>query len=93
MSSFFDIGLVEHIGQDNQILKLEKLLDWSKFSKNPKDVHSKDGPTGYDTLQMSKCLLLQSWHSLSDPGLENAVRLPPLLTQMHALEKSLMRSF
>jgi len=74
MSSFFDIGLVDHIGQDNQILKLEKLLDWSKFSKYLKNVHSKDGPTGYDTLQMFKCLLLQSWHSLSDPGLENALR-------------------
>ncbi len=32
------------------------------------------GPEGYSPVQMFKCLLLQSWHSLGDPGLEQSLR-------------------
>lgn len=74
MSSFFDLGLDSHLGGDNQLLKLERLLDWSLFSPILWDVHSVDGPTGYDPVQMFKCLLLAAWHSLSDPGLEQSLR-------------------
>lgn len=74
MSSFFDLGLDVHLGDDNQLLKLERLLDWSLFSPILADVHSVDGPTGYDPVQMFKCLLLGAWHSLSDPGLEQSLR-------------------
>lgn len=74
MSSFFDLGLDGHLGGDNQLLKLERLLDWSLFSPILSDVHSADGPTGYDPVQMFKCLLLGAWHSLSDPGLEQSLR-------------------
>lgn len=55
-------------------MKVEKLLKWYRFSKILKDVHSDLGPEGYDVFQMFKCLLLQSWHSLSAPGLEQALR-------------------
>ena len=74
MMSFFEIGLASHLGKDNQLVKLGKLLDWRRFSDILKGVHKEDGPTGYDTLKMFKCLLLQSWHSLSDPALEQSLR-------------------
>jgi IS5 family transposase len=32
------------------------------------------GPQGYHPLSLFKALILQVWHSLSDPGLEEALR-------------------
>ena len=74
MASFFEIGLSAHLGKENQLVKLGKLLDWQRFSAILQDVHKEDGPTGYDTLKMFKALLLGQWHSLSDPGLEQSLR-------------------
>lgn len=74
MSSFFDIGLSEHLGSKNQLLKLEKLLDWSQFSSLLRDVHKPDGPIGYNPVMMFKCLILASWHNLSDPAMEQSLR-------------------
>jgi len=74
MASFFDLDLSRHLGSDGHLVKIDKLLKWYRFSKILKGVHSELGPTGYDILQMFKCLLLQSWHNLSDPGLEQALR-------------------
>ncbi len=74
MSSFFDLGLASHLGKDNQLIKLSNLLNWNCFTRLLKDVHKEDGRTGYDTLKMFKCLLLGQWHSLSDPALEQSLR-------------------
>ena len=74
MNSFFDMGLEEHLGKETHLMKISSLLNWAKFSKILRDVHSDLGPEGYDPLQMFKCLLLQAWHSLSDPGLEQSLR-------------------
>lgn len=73
MASFFELDLERHLGFDGHLMKIDKLLKWYRFSKVLKDVHSDLGPEGYDVLQMFRCLLLQSWHSLSDPGLEHAL--------------------
>ena len=32
------------------------------------------GPTGYNPLKMFKAILLGQWHNLSDPGLEESLR-------------------
>jgi IS5 family transposase len=74
MASFFELDLENHLGVEGHLIKISKLLQWSGFSKILKDVHSDFGPEGYDPIQMFKCLLLQSWHSLSDPGLEQSLR-------------------
>jgi len=74
MASFFEIGLAAHLGKENQLVKLGKLLDWGCFFTILQGVHKEDGPTGYDTLKMFKALLLGQWHSLSDPGLEQSLR-------------------
>ena len=74
MASFFELDLDNHLGAGGHLMKLDKLLKWYRFSKILKGVHSDLGPEGYDPVQMFKCLLLQSWHSLSDPGLEQSLR-------------------
>ncbi len=44
MTSFFELGLSDHLSSENQLLKLDKLIDWSQLMPYLKDVHSKDGP-------------------------------------------------
>ncbi len=74
MSSFFSHGVKEHLGTGNQLMKLSAMLDWSAFAPFLSDIHSQRGPTGYAPLMMFKTLLLGQWHSLSDPALEEALR-------------------
>ena len=74
MGSFFEVGVKEHLGLDNQLVKLGKLIDWNKFTPLLKNVHKEEGPRGYDPLKMFKSLILGQWHSLSDPGLEQSLR-------------------
>ena len=74
MLSFFDLDLERHLGVEGHLIKISKLLKWYRFLHILKDVHSDLGPEGYNVLQMFKCLLLQSWHSLSDSGLEHSLR-------------------
>lgn len=74
MNSFFDVGVEQHIDKNGILSKIDALLNWHQIEKILGDVHSDLGRTGYDVVQLLKCLLLQSWHSLSDPGLEDALR-------------------
>ena len=73
MSSFFDVGVERHIDKNGVLSKIDALINWGKIEKILKGVNSDLGRTGYDIVQLFKCLLLQSWHSLSDPGLEEAL--------------------
>jgi len=73
MRSFFDIGVEEHIDKNGILSKIDALINWRRIEEILGDVHSDLGRTGYDVVQLFKCLLLQNWHSLSDPGLEDAL--------------------
>lgn len=77
--SFFALGAKDRIGKDHYLLKLKKIIDWSYLEKKLKGIHlnelnSKGGPKAYSNLSMFKAVLLGQWHSLSDPGLEEALR-------------------
>jgi len=74
MASFFDVGVEHHIDRNGVLSKIDALINWRRIEKILGDVHSDLGRTGYDVVRLFKCLLLQSWHSLSDPGLEEALR-------------------
>ncbi len=80
MVSFFDIGAEARLGQDNKLVKLSRLLNWEKIERALSKVHERDnkevchGGFSYNKLKMYKALLLKEWHSLSDPGLEEALR-------------------
>ena len=50
---------------------INELIDWGRIESMLKDIHSKpQGEKAWPPLMMFKALLLQSWYSLSDPGLE-----------------------
>jgi transposase, IS5 family len=74
MSSFFEIGLERHIDVNSVLSKIDKLINWDKVRAILGEVHSPLGRCGYDVLALFKCLLLQNWHSLSDAGLEDALK-------------------
>ena len=55
--------------------RIEKAFDWSSFEALLSPIHgSATGAPGYPPLTMFKILLLQQWHTLSDPAAEEAVR-------------------
>ena len=74
MKIIFEQDLNAHL-KTNKLMKIDKILDWGRIESILDDVHSHLGPTGYDVVKMFKCLLIQSWHNLSDPGLEESLRL------------------
>lgn len=79
MGSLFEIGSEERL-KGNQLIKLERLIDWGRIERILNKVHKRDenptnGGFSYNKLGMFKAVLLGQWHSLSDPGLEEAIRI------------------
>ncbi len=77
--SFFLLGANERIGKKNKLMKLSKLLDWSRVAKHLKgfhknELHSLGGPKSYNNLSMFKAILLSQWYSLSDMSLEESLK-------------------
>ena len=61
--------------QKSPLIRMSGLIDWERLRKKMGDLgRSGYGPEAYDPLKMLKALILQGWHSLSDPGLEEALR-------------------
>ena len=57
--------------QNNLLMKLNDLVNWEDIGVIlGKMDRSGYGPQGYPPLSLFKVLILQAWHSLSDPGLE-----------------------
>lgn len=62
--------------ENNPLLKLNELIDWEALGKIMENMgRSGYGPQGYPPVSLFKALILQAWHSLSDPGLEEALRI------------------
>ena len=73
-TSFIDAYLPAGFGRNARLERIAGLLDWSMIERIVAPV--RDAPTGrppYLPLPMLKALLLQQWHGLSDPGLEEAL--------------------
>ena len=68
-------GLTRQRGRSGITLdKLAALLDWQAIQAVLKPVEpSRNGAPGYPALLMFRALLLQQWHDLSDPALEDAL--------------------
>ena len=73
--SFVD-AMVSGYGKVGGFLdRIEQGFDWPAFEALLSPIHgSAMGAPGYPPLTMFKILLLQQWHTLSDPGAEEAVR-------------------
>jgi IS5 family transposase len=67
-------GLVEGAGRNRQLERIAALVDWSSFQKLLGEVYAAPvGRPSYGPLVLLRCLLLQQWYRLSDPGLEEAL--------------------
>src|SRR6187399_699939 len=77
--SFFMMGARERVKKNHHLIQLDKLINWEPIRKalqgmHINEVNPRGGPKAYDNLSMFKAILLGQWHSLSDPGLEEALR-------------------
>jgi transposase, IS5 family len=68
-------GLVEGgAGRNRQLEKIAALVDWAAFERLLGEVYAAPvGRPSYGPVVLLKCLLLQQWYRLSDPGLEEAL--------------------
>ena len=65
-------GLVS--GRQGALDRVSALVDWSGLEQVLAGVHAAPvGRPGYGPLVLLRCLLLQQWYGLSDPGLEEAL--------------------
>jgi IS5 family transposase len=73
--SFVD-AMVSGYGKVGGFLdRIDKAFDWPAFEALLAPIHaSTRGAPGYPPLVMFKILLVQQWHTLTDPGAEEAVR-------------------
>ncbi len=64
------------IGPENVLMKVSALVDWGPIEAVLKraKLRSGLGTQGYDLVLLFKCLLLGQWHGLSDPGLEESLK-------------------
>jgi IS5 family transposase len=79
MNSFFMMGAQDRVGNENQLIKLAKLINWENLRPELKGLFKVEeslhgGRTPYDSLQLFKAILLGQWHNLSDPKLEESLR-------------------
>jgi transposase, IS5 family len=67
-------GLVGGAGQNRQLATIAALVDWAAFERLLGEVYAAPvGRPSYGPVVLLKCLLLQQWYRLSDPGLEEAL--------------------
>ncbi len=68
-------GLVEGgAGRNRQLERIAALVDWAGFERLLGEVYAAPvGRPSYGPLALLRCLLLQQWYRLSDPGLEEAL--------------------
>ena len=77
--SFFILGAQERLGRENKLVKIGQMINWGRFEKYFKgfyknEVEDKGGNRPYEVLKMFKAVLLGQWYSLSDPDLEESLR-------------------
>ena len=85
MTTFFEIT-AEQLTRKNRLVEIGKMINWEKmryrFKKMNKIVPSTEtesekntrfGQKPYDVMSMVRAMVIQQWHSLSDPGLEEAL--------------------
>jgi IS5 family transposase len=68
-------GLVEGgAGRNRELEQIAALVEWAAFERLLGAVYAAPvGRPSYGPVVLLKCLLLQQWYRLSDPGLEEAL--------------------
>ena len=72
----FSYESARRIGDQNVLRTVDALMDWSAISVLLKNGLKRSGlgPQGYKQITLFKCLLIGQWHNLSDPKLEESLR-------------------
>ncbi|MEB3702658.1 IS5 family transposase [Candidatus Bealeia paramacronuclearis] len=74
--------------KNSQLIQAFSLIDWESVKQNMGKLgRSGYGPNGYVPVNLLKALILQAWHSLSDEGLEEALRVRLDFMVITGLEK------
>jgi transposase, IS5 family len=67
-------GLIGRGRKKSALDRLDGVMEWRAFERLLSGVYSaRRGRPSYPPLVLMKCLLLQQWYGLSDPGLEEAL--------------------
>jgi IS5 family transposase len=73
--SFLALEASTRLKKNHRLLSISSLINWSQIALILGNVgRSGMGPGCYEPVMMVKALILQQWHSLSDPELEEALR-------------------
>lgn len=77
--SFLKCEAKQRLGKENKLVKLSKIINWDKIGTNLKGMYAyqtngNGGQKPYDSIKMYKAILLGQWYSLSDPELEEALK-------------------
>ena len=78
--TFMNYALSQMIEPDNLLVRIESVIDWDPITKlldSKLGRHSGvliAGTVPYEYIRMFKALLIQQWHTLSDPKMEEALR-------------------
>lgn len=62
------------VGVNRRLERIDSLISWDRLERLLAPTRSHLGTKGYPALSLFKALLLQQWHALSDPGLEEALQ-------------------
>lgn len=78
--SFLVCEAKSRLGAENKLVRLSRLIDWGRIGSRLKGLHSYEingngGNKPYDSLKMFKAVLLGQWHDLSDPELEESLKI------------------
>jgi transposase, IS5 family len=67
---------LRRLGADNVLLKVAGLMDWGRIEAglHRHKLRSRLGGAGYDPLILFRCRLLGQWHGVSDPKLEESLK-------------------
>jgi IS5 family transposase len=64
----------QRAGLNERLSRIDALLDWSPFTARLSVIYTSiRRPSVVSAGELFKCLLLQQWYGLSDPGLEEAL--------------------
>ncbi len=77
--SFLRCEASQRLGKENKLVKLSTMINWNKLGKNLQKIYAYEinnmgGNKPYDSLKMYKAILLGQWYNLSDPELEEALK-------------------
>jgi len=75
----FSAQMIEsRLGRDHHLVKVCYLLDWDRFGHILSGLYGRSSPVAgvvpYDPSKMFRAMILQAWHSLSDPKMEEALK-------------------